>query len=73
MFELSKSNFYEMEILSEVKKLLKTFNEPSMNTVNEKFIAFEHALISEIQKDLNYVTSLEDVNNFLSLNSEIQK
>lgn len=59
MHELLKSNSYDIEIMSEVKKLLKAYIEPSMKKVNDKFIAFEEALISEKQTDLTYVTSMK--------------
>ncbi|GKB99592.1 hypothetical protein Tco_0985729 [Tanacetum coccineum] len=49
----------EMEILIAVKKLLKTYIEHHMNTVYDKFLLFEEEMLSEMQDDLTYLTSLE--------------
>lgn len=71
--ELLRSNSYEIDVLREVKKQIKTFIEPLVNRINDKLKVFEEALISEMQNDLKYVTSLEDEYDLLCLNSDIQK
>ncbi|GJX18009.1 hypothetical protein Tco_0218841 [Tanacetum coccineum] len=50
----------EMEILSAVKKLLKKNIEHHMNKVYDKFLSFEEEMLSEMQDELTYATSLEN-------------
>ena len=71
--ELVRSNSYKIDVLREVKKQIKLFIEPPMNSINDKLKAFEEALITEMQNDLKYVTSLEDEYDLICLNSDIQK
>ena len=56
-----------------IKRELNLYIEPPVNRVHEQLKVFEEALTSEMQKDLTYITSLEDEYDFLSLNSDIQK
>ncbi|PWA78206.1 hypothetical protein CTI12_AA217360 [Artemisia annua] len=71
--ELLRSNSCEVDVLKEVKKQIKTFIETPVNSIRDKFKIFDDALMSEMQNDLKYVTSLQDEYVLLSLNSDIQK
>ena len=52
---------------------MKTFIEPTVINISDKFKVFEEALMSEMQNDLKYVTYLEDEYDIFILNYEIHK
>lgn len=71
--ELVRSNSYEIDVSREVKKQIKLFIEPPMKSIDDKLKVFEETLMTEMQNDLKYVTSLEDEYDLICLNSNIQK
>ena len=71
--ELVRSNSYETDVSREVKKQIKLFIEPPMKSIDHKLKVFEETLMTEMQNDLQYVTSLEDEYDLICLNSDIQK
>ena len=71
--ELVRSNSYEIDVSREVKKQIKLFIEPPVKSIDDKLKVFEETLMTEMQNDLKYVTSLEDEYGLICLNSNIQK
>ena len=68
-----RSNSYEIDVSREVKKQIKLFIEPPVKSIDDKLKVFEETLMTEMQNDLIYVTSLEDEYDLICLNSDIQK